>query len=456
MFLERYMKPALHSKLLALESIGTQHNPKFTTSLDDLCTSLIDAHKHLNSADKEKYTAEIGKLLSNRFGLKITYIDASNVGTFIGVFVPCENTSIFSNIDDEIQFKDIILKKPKILGTVDTKNAVITGEFSKLPFAIYSNLIWLLKAHPTLTNRELAALLLHEVGHAFTFIEYSDRMSHVNIGLSDIHDSVIKGVEKNKTVYILQDSISILSGGKTPKSTNKFVLSAALLKSIITDYKAELHTTTAVAGFEQVSDQFSSRFGYGRDLVSVLLGLDHTEDMPLHLISTANDVPIQIVIYQTSMNIVFCYLALIAVLFGVAAEVVGLVLAGIIGISLYLLIRSNHSVVYSGDIYDHIFDRVNKIRQDYIDQLKTLQLTGNRDLIKQYVESIKEFDATVKFLKDKHALVGSERLKAIQKALLYNSDEVSAIEAERIIESLTSNKLFVDSARLKLLLTDEE
>ncbi len=450
------MKSAPHSKLLALESIATQHSPKFTNQLDDLCTILLNSVTQYKSSEKDKCADDISKLLSHRFGINIVFIESNQINTYIGVFVPSENTSIFNNLGPNIKFEDILKDKPKALGVVDTGKAVIGGAYSGLPFSIYCNLLALKRDAPSINNRELAALILHEVGHAFSFIEYSDRMSLVNIALSDIHDLTIKGVDKKKRAYILQDTIANLTGDEKPKSTNTFVLSALVIKSIMKSYKAELNKTTYTTAYEQVSDQFSARFGYGRELVSILVTLESKyTDKEVHYVQTG-DSALRIMVYRATLPSIFMYLGLFVMWAGLAAEVLPAALAGLLAFALFVLVRFDNIRIVNDDIYDHLFDRVNKIRQDYIQQLKILQLTADKELINDYVKAIDEFDATVKFIKGNQKELGSDKLKKLQKVLFNHSEEFSSFEAERIIESLTSNKLFVDSARLKLLLTDEE
>ncbi len=444
-----------NTKLFSLESILTQNDPKFTNKLDDLCIALLNAFRSNSINDKDRAGADIGELLSHRFGLKFTFIENSHIQSYIGVYVPCEDASIFNNTHTGIKFEDIVKHKPNVLGTVDTAKATVSGSFSSLPFSIYCNLEILLMAIPALSNRELAALILHEVGHAFSYVEYSDRMSLVNTALSDVHDLLVKGIDKKKQIYLLQDTIANLSG-KEPKSTNVFVLSALVIKSIMNSYKAEMSKTTYRAAYEQVSDQFSARFGYGRELVSAVVGIDDNY-VPngMHYLQMG-DSALRVMIYKTTLPSIYFYLAIITTWGGMAAGAPIIILSGILALALSIFIKFENTQIVSDDIYDHVFDRVNKIRQDYIQQLKDLQIVGNKKLIQDYVSAIDEFDSTVKILKDNQQEVTPSLLKKIQKSLFSHSEELSSFEAERIIESLTSNKLFVDSAKLKLLLTDEE
>ena len=116
----------------------------------------------------------------NDFSIEVPIIDKNNI------LIP----SRFIGKQDNSNFIETINNSDKIIkGTIDINNGKVTGVFSELEsllnlpdWGIFTNL---------LNADETAAIVLHELGHLFTFFELITRTLRTNQALSSISNALI-------------------------------------------------------------------------------------------------------------------------------------------------------------------------------------------------------------------------------------------------------------------------
>lgn len=154
--------------------------------------------------------------------------------------------------------------------SVDLLKNRVSGFFEDVPFVLGFHSSMLLAS--TFTNEELAAIVLHELGHAFTLCEYINRCSLTNQVLADIAASYT-GVNRDKIKGIVQHAFNLtasqkkaLEQCKTPEDYMIAVYSISAEES-----REELGFSVYDAtSCEQLADAYATRCGAGRHLVTAL------------------------------------------------------------------------------------------------------------------------------------------------------------------------------------------
>lgn len=228
---------------------------------------------------------ELTAVIKKYTGIPFDFED-SNGG--IAVYVPRLDQTIFDQ-DATIEIKhnngsfdlnyDIkrllgAMGKDIIHGTVDLKNSRVTGAFAEIKCKMFlprSYLYW-----RAASDEELAATVLHELGHVFTTYEYLSRVSSTNQALaimlrvmdqSTSYDDQRVIFSKAKEKLKLDDqSYKLIEKETDPKKVTMVVISNALKRS-----KSELGKSVFdLTSCEYLADQFATRHGAGKYLITFM------------------------------------------------------------------------------------------------------------------------------------------------------------------------------------------
>lgn len=182
--------------------------------------------------------------------------------------------------------KDVtkLLKETEIVrGSVDMRTGKVHGDFEKAMIVMgYSKAFF--RSNSPFTPGQVAAIILHETGHAFHAFEFLVRLSTTNYIMEEavqvltgtnnrnVHMAFIK--EANKKGYdVINDE---LLNVKSAEAVRLIVLKKAMEKS-----KAELgYNLYDHRGFEMLADQFAIRMGYGKELSTGLYTLNQMYGAP--------------------------------------------------------------------------------------------------------------------------------------------------------------------------------
>jgi hypothetical protein len=450
--------------VISIETISVQ-NDNFGSKLEEIISeiktkseevidenliknnNLGEIHMHVNSIIKANDIDEkISQLIFDRFGLKVElHCDEITHGAVMTFPVTDHNVLL----DDYLRGHDFYKKQIKIqklkdkdIGTIDLVNAKVGGIFSqyKHPLFISFGLNLFIEK---LTPGEVTAIILHELGHAFTYYEYSDRIMTVNQVLANIAEELEKDTSKRDYTYIynqLKDKLEVDSKdidrileSKDP-SIISGILFTAVSNKIIKESKVGKYEETAS---EQLADQFAARFGYGRQLV---LGLDKLMQK-----------------YSPERNkFVRFYLIFRQILgvFVLITTIITILNAGLLHGALLLLFKLamllsiTLSIVLSGDYtrdmtYDDLLFRYRRIRLDIIQQLKNKYYTEENS--QKLIQDIKDIDSVMVLVKPFFGLY-----RPLMNILLpINYKAKKEIQYQQMVEFLASNDLFLKAAELK-------
>jgi hypothetical protein len=312
----------------------------------------------------------------------------------------------------------------KTRGLIDRKRSRVDGIFSKMQGDITLGSRVLKERN--FTSAEIAAIILHELGHLFTYFEYLGNLFTTNYVMSTAARACFDLDDYDKRVYVLTEaeySLGIEFKDKralanTPKKDREVAIQSVILAKVSEKTRSELGTNLYdIRSWEQLSDQFAARHGAGKDLVIALdklyQGFHHRSSL-----STSTFLVLE---------------AVKVVLFLCAAF---LVLPAAI---LYLAFTNPLE-----KIYDEPAARIKMIRQQISEELKDSKLSDKRrkallgdiELIKDVEDQLTDRESFLEFI---WAHVIPWGRKAAEQE-----------QIQKQLEALTSNELFVVAAKFKV------
>lgn len=324
-------------------------------------------------------------------------------------------------------------------GSIDLNKSRVSGVFSSIPTEILlgSGLWSVLK----LNAQEIAAILLHEIGHIFTYFEALTHTATANITLMSAKRDINRMENQEERVKLVFEVAKFLDANiedvekLTDPKLNDFQFNAIFLAAIGSS-KSISYTDTRVynqRSAEVVADQFATRHGAGVALMSASSKVDLTASKdvtkPIWL-SFISDV--------------------LTTLVTVGATVGALATGSILGIgigSLAVLMAMGYLALANPElrIYDDPAERLERIRKDTIQTLKSNIFNQKvRDKLLSDLEEMKEI---AKPFKDYRSLanmlwiyIGSSRRRQYKQ-----------MRFEQELEKLVNNEIFVKAAQLQSL-----
>ena len=421
-------------KNTALEMIG-QQDLKFRAEMIQAWQDLIDNTDYGEIPTGNKYAQKIEDLLYKRTGLNCSLSlpltdewDFSATPFRISSYSPLFDAMAAvipkaivkpGTIDDGVQ---------TLKGTIDFKNAKITGDYSRIVIPITMSIIGVKKE-----GAETAAgIFMHEAGHSWTILAASLRMYRSSQFLQQIARAKLGGDEE-RTSYIAQRY--------TTKMVEEGIIDKKDVKNLPTEFSIEgfqtLVLTSAVNKMqsdfgqlrgtthhtEQVADIFATRFGFG-SVVAKYAIFDDSDTVVNHFTK---------IFFITVLSCAFPS-PLIAVMI---SSVFATLFAGegFTG----RLVNNYH------DLYGTTSQRLTRIRQTVIDSLKDAHIKREtREFLLTEIARIDDIYKETHVVKDVFKIIHE---------MIFSSERKLAqvMEMERQLEALSNNDLFIGANRLKNL-----
>ena len=443
----------MNLKRYTQESISQQlHDPLVDDILNELSSLREYVHYYdvTNGYSLYKYKepkaiiTKIDTLLSNRFNIPIKHLYSTNVFASLPIKHDTDN-GLVTNVKDILKdletnakickndatcditvepvsldtiadvsricdrsiknSKDLIKSISKGEVVIDREHATIKGVKLKNPMYIIMDYLTLFKQFE-LTDREIVAITLHEVGHLYTHIEYMYTSTNLDIAnMENIRESLTKAIPSDVTLALKQidsvygESIEVISDANKLYATNS----------------------------EEVADLFATRFGLGDELVS---GLNKVETIYIDLARLT---------MITTIYSIITYISIYAFLLG---PIIGSLMYA--GVLLYMAFKTLYDILtisHDGNAttYDSNYDRFRRIRNSIIamvrsgaiDKKTSKQLIGNIDTINTIIDE----------------LPGKGIIESISDKMPWHTDGVNYHRRERILEDLLDNQLHIKTKR---------
>jgi hypothetical protein len=439
-------------KNISLEIISYQNKDSFPVKLTSIINSIkkdIDNRVYKDNNEimnKSPYVSEIEKLIKERFNLNIVmdkklhmFYPAAIIPFFndyIGDYTSLKGigADVFSKIfqygNISSHVNSINKEKTKILnqlhnktGTIDFKKARVTGYLSKIKHFLiidFTDLFGL-----GLTSEEITSVILHEIGHTFTGLEYHHKLETTNSTIVDILNE-INNNNIEKANYIFKKHFTEEEFKDFVINSNKDVydfngkIALGYLNTINTQMINAKYDET---NFENLADSFAVRFNMGKELVSSLNKIHRTYKV---ILNNTKGLFVTLLIVDILSKLLF--IALLGP-YGVAFSILLIV----------TVFNSSNTVM----TYDLPIDRYNRIKNSIINNLKNIDLPEDItvDLLSQF-----------KFLTEviEKSLYYKEVLHRLADYVLFsNRDNNYYINLQKDIENNLNNLLFIKAQQVR-------
>jgi len=429
--------------VMALERIEHQTDD-FGQKLEGLVAQLMQdmASQNLYGKNVDGYGVirHMELLISKRLGLRVEIHTTAHTAAILPFYSNRNhiflNDMIRGQVDIQAQTR-LLSMMDKQKGEVNLANATVSGIFSQYNHPLYLNFSRMIRQFE-MTAPEITAVMLHELGHAFAACYYSDRTDRTNQVLAAVFRKFTDHNSKDSVEYIYRE-LSKLSDTVKKEDVDQMVngprVVAGLLwfRMVVQVVRNQMsHDKYNETAFEEVADAFASRFGYGKHIA---LALDR-----LHL-----NTPM-----KSAGMLALCRIV-DAMALAVSAGVILSLLAGGGYVMALVLALWNLTIVSLNTednldyTYDELKDRYIRLRSDAVTFLKEPSLP--KEAVRETLENIYTLDGVIK---------ETARYKSIYTHIgnfIFSSGKatVSAIEAQKTMEKLASNDLFINAAEFKTL-----
>ena len=265
-------------------------------------------------------------------------------------------------------------------------NYTVGGGWSKVEIEIQL-LRGLLKLK-TITDGGVAAIFLHELGHAYTYLSLFGKLSRKNFLTSEAIKDVMGAPELEKRVQVLtklEDDLDIVIKNKEKIVQSPGKIRGEVLESIvIAEVALNTGTTSSNKGYdtrniEQIADQFAIYHGAGADLAQGMVEMYRGFG-----------------VMESKSNLTFVILEVIKVLWMGAV----LTMSPLLGIIILLL------TIPGDKVYDDPEARVELMRKQLVGSLKQYkdQPEMHARLMKQ-LETMEQLKGTLKDRRTFYALI---------------------------------------------------
>lgn len=307
-------------------------------------------------------------------------------------------------------------------GSIDRSKAKVSGGFSKFPveMGITKGLFT-----ERFSAAEVAGIVLHELGHIFTYFEYLGSNITTNFVLQHVSRSLLGTRETKRKYQIIKEGsdalgIEVEDPEALSRTDNETVIQAVLLREVVKKRYSELNSQTYdMTAWEMLSDQFATRHGAGRSLVTALdkmyrtYGAAEYKNTQGYLLTEA----FKTLLFMVSIPLTFLLVPFL----------------------LLVVIDPNE------DLYDKPKSRMLRIRRDMVDALK--DRNTEKGYQKQLTEDIEVIDKIVAEMEERRTFL-EFFWTTVRGRGRHNYQQ---LRFQQELEMLVNNDLFVKAAKLKTL-----
>lgn len=306
-------------------------------------------------------------------------------------------------------------------GGVDLANSRVTGMFTKLPLKL--RVTYGILADRRFTDNEIASIILHEIGHAFTYCYYLGHVVTGNIIVTHAARRVLEVDDTGERVKVLKRAEQVL-GIEIPDinriaSVEKTKLKDTVETVFIASHRSRYRSITGTDIYdfrtcEQLADHFSAMHGGAPYLATGLSKLYKKYNDPA--------------VFSAGM-----YTLNEVIKFIVTLPFLPFVLLSIL--------CSNSAI----EIYDKPKDRVAYLRKHINEVLKNANLTDKEK--KGFIDELEVIKKVENSLSDRQTWY--EKLNT-----LFNSESsrrFNQVQNQKAVEELIFNDFFAQSAEISLI-----
>lgn len=396
---------------------------------------------------KHERVVELGHIIRKHTGLDISIVDSGWNGPCIyppqlsanHVFNDPDTVEMYEQWDPTYSSQSHSeaalrsLNKPVVKGTIDLKGGRVTGAFETMQCLMMLPLDFVI-GKARFTPEEVAAVTLHETGHAFTFMEFISRTATTNQALAGMSRWLDKSVSQETRVVMFARAADELKLDSEKAKALKECKNAETLTTILLDREAEKSASELgrsiydVNTAEYLADQFAARQGAGVALATAL-------DKIFKQYGQTRNAQIFTELLFMSIDVTCMVLSFMAV-------------SPWALVSLAMIVWNIASTDKESEIYDNPAARLTRIRQQLIERIKDDKISDEeRTHLVQQIKNLDEVNKDNTFV-DKLGVYSG--LAYFFKPSYRAAHKYEMLQKE--LEKLGNNEAFVQASRLKAMI----
>lgn len=325
---------------------------------------------------------------------------------------------------------------------VDRKKAKIIGLPTEFIAYVVHDLVGYFR-DAKMEPEECTAVLLHEIGHAFTYIEYSYR-SVTNTSV--LIDTFLENIDKkNRTpkdsLVIAYEKATGKSIAKDVKDKNVATATIYILDNYMKDTRCTVTGSTHPSvDSEQLADQFAGRFGLSAEVAS---GLEKLYEAMFK--------EFEVMMYSNIGFMSIIALILIAIgCTGVGAVIGPLVFVSILLIWFSYILSTLRTPTESDpgyiNTYDSVKRRYERLRNEIVRNLRNVDI-DEKQYKENLLKSLDKMDKVIKAVPDEKVPLFDAVIRKFSSSARHR---VEVRVVEQLIEDLSENNLYVAAAKLQI------
>lgn len=310
--------------------------------------------------------------------------------------------------------------KGMVTGSLNRATGKVSGVFSEIGCELTLSKAFFETDH--FTDEEVAAVILHEIGHIWSYFEMLGEMLSTNYVIQTVSQEFLKTGDNEKRVAILSEAeivlgIKIENKQDLARVSADDTLQAVIISNIVRENRSEFNSYVYdLTGWEQLSDQFAARHGCGVHLATAL--------DKLYRLYGSNS-------YMTGFG--FYFWEAIKVMMVIGAMWSGFGIAFVLLSLMYCPLERE---------YDEPADRMQRIRKQLVEQTKMRDMSP--ELRADLLNDIAAVDSILSLIKDRETFY----YKVWKGLVPWGRRQVKTMEFQKIMEDLANNELYVNSAKL--------
>jgi len=407
----------------ALESIDFQ-NPLFFKELTAIFENLAKVPE-AEMADSAE-CVQLSRVVTHHTGMSIGF-SLGNIDPCIEVpMLDRNNILINSMIKNFVNSADGLrmiaaAEDGVVRGKVNIRTGRVSGIFTDVKATIH--LPTKMLKGSKYTAEEMAAITLHEVGHLFTYFEYSSRTVVTNqalAGMSKSLDGNLGPAEREAVFVSVKKALKLtdLDTKELAKSTNNRIVELVVVSAVARAARHELGANVYdFSTWEYLADQYAARQGAGRHVVTALdklyRGMFHISfrSLPAYVAMEALKLGMLVMAAKTGMGLPFIFLV---------------------------------AMDGQGDgTYDLPGARFKRVRNQLVEALKEPKLSPAE--VRNYQDDIAAIDKVLEGVNDRRQLLGL----LWDAVAVWNWKEADQKKFQQDLEAIAANDLFQHAADFK-------
>jgi len=428
-------------KRAAMENVAYDANPELGRVIEAKITHIFN-QKYYTGRQLKKPFSDLSKEIKKVCGVNVVLTSTMGHEAYVELLT-FDNNHVFSkkgigqmlrrihnNGDLTKESRRLFAKKKVIKGTVDLNKGTVSGDLSEIQFKMGIGPGYF-GVRSEFTAREITSIILHEIGHTFTYLELLYRHTCTNYFLEEVTRKLAKTDDKKLRYQIYKDARAggwkEIDDDKMAEANDVAAITYFMKRTVDVATHELGNNPYDLRGAEALADQFMVRMGYGADFVTALKKLQGFGDYKSADHALLLLMSLQLISLLALLALVAPYTII---------EVVFVMFIYIYFIGMFVDLDAT---------YDTPSKRFEAVVRGVSRQLKDKSLPS--DKVKAILDSLDDMTAEIKEV-EKH-LPDAYQFQKFQKFVPWKRKGIKLMELQQGLEKMTNNRLWEASQRIQ-------